>query len=370
MVTEPVILEILVACTAAYTVQMILLYVGLNLSSRKPAPSAAEPMVSVIVAARNEEEHIARCVESLLRVDYPENKLEVIVVDDGSTDRTQEIVRSISSSSSRLKMIRATAGTGNLRGKANALAQGIERSSGEMIMLTDADCEVRPGWVRNTLRYFNTKTGIVGGFTILKSKSMFEGIQCLDWMFLFGLASSAAGYGFPLTVIGNNFAFRKSCYEEAGGYQAIPFSVTEDYALVRAIIRKTSYGVRFPLNPENAVSSTACKTPRQLYRQKQRWGVGGLDMILGGKLLMAVGWIARLALLALPIFAPWNLVLDAAILIALADLLFLWKPAVRFGKISSLAYFLPFEIYFTFYVLVLPFVAYFSKKVIWKERNL
>jgi len=370
MIPNPTILHVLVVCAISYVVQMVLLRVGLHLASRRSSHSDAEPKVSVIVAARNEEEFIGRCVASLVHLEYPPEKLEIIIVDDGSTDRTSEIAGSVSGDSSRVKVLRATPGSGNLIGKANALSQGINAASGEIIMLTDADCEVRPGWIRNTLPYFDKGTGVVGGFTVLGSGSLFAGIQCLDWLFLFGLASSTAGWGIPLTVIGNNFAFRKSCYEEVGGYKSIPFSVTEDYALVRAMLRKTSCRVRFPVDPENTVSSIACTSVRQLYHQKQRWGVGGLDMVAGGMLLMAVGWTARLALMMMPFFAPWSAVLDTAILILLADLLFLWKPMVRFGKITLMAYFLPFEIYLTLYVLVLPFAAFFSRKVIWKERRL
>ena len=77
-------------------------------------------------------------------------------------------------------MITAVPGKGNMRGKANALAQGIRQSSGEILMFTDADCIVPPRWVRKTVQYFTDEVGIVGGFTLLKANRTFEGIQSLD----------------------------------------------------------------------------------------------------------------------------------------------------------------------------------------------
>ena len=180
-----------------------------------------------------------------------------------------------------------------MRGKANALAQGIHQSSGEILLFTDADCTVPRQWVRTTVQYFTDDVGVVGGFTLLKANRIFEGIQSLDWIFLFSLASSMAGLNRPLTAIGNNVGIRRAAYTAVGGYEVIPFSVTEDYALVHTIYQNTTYRVVFPINPETVVISSACRTLHHLYHQKQRWGVGGLDMVFRGKVIGIIGWLAK-----------------------------------------------------------------------------
>src|SRR5258706_14073318 len=87
-----------------YFIQHLLLFIGIIVNTKKPAGEPSEyPFVSVIIAARNEENNIAACIESLLRVDYPADKLEVLLVNDRSTDKTKEIMQSYSKDNSLLK---------------------------------------------------------------------------------------------------------------------------------------------------------------------------------------------------------------------------------------------------------------------------
>lgn len=108
-----------------------------------------EPLVSIVTAARNEEHNIRACVESLIQIQYPKEKLEIIVVDDNSTDATSQIIHELAEKYSNVKVINAKQSIDRLRGKANAITQGIDISSGEIILMTDADCVVpHPGSAR------------------------------------------------------------------------------------------------------------------------------------------------------------------------------------------------------------------------------
>ncbi|MBI1806002.1 MAG: glycosyltransferase [Ignavibacteria bacterium] len=361
---------ILVLATIGYIAQIFFLRAGIEKATRISTVMDAQPSVSIVVAARNEEHRIAECLRSLIRIDYPPEKIEIIVVNDGSTDRTAEIIGSFMGQHPSLRIVTSKAGSGNLRGKANAVAQGIDVSTGEILMFTDADCYVPPGWVSATVKYFTDETGVVGGFTLLDADRTFEGMQALDWIFLFGLSSAAAGWNVPLTAIGNNLSVRRSAYNATGGYQKIPFSVTEDYALVQSILRNTKYRLRFPADSMTIVRSKACQTWSQLYHQKQRWGVGGLDMIISGMLIMTVGWSAKLSLLLMLVTGHFIPFIVLSLGTISAELCFLWRPLKRFHALEILKHFPAFTGYFFVYVLLMPFIAYFSKKVVWKERNL
>jgi|ERR1041384_2546703 cellulose synthase/poly-beta-1,6-N-acetylglucosamine synthase-like glycosyltransferase len=364
-------IDLILAVSAfLYACLMVYLKVGMIRAYKIQRNNSFEPTVSVIVAARNEEVHIGACIKSLIRLDYPREKLEAVIVNDGSNDRTREIAEELGRNHPWMKVISASHGTGNLLGKTNAVSQGIEVSHGEILMFTDADCSVPQEWVRETVKCFDEKAGIAGGFTLLESSRTFEGMQALDWIFLFGVSSATAGWGIPLTVIGNNLAVRRSAYDSTGGFQNIPFSVTEDYALVQAILSSSPFEVRFPLNPATLVKSRACSTWKQLFRQKQRWGVGGLAMIWRGKVMMTIGWIFRTALLLSLFYSPPSLVLAGIACLLIADLQFLWKPLERIGRLRYLKYFPAFELYFTLYGLVITLVALLSKNVVWKERHL
>ncbi len=360
----------LVSVVALYCLELLLFRRGLTSSTRIPQDLGYEPTVTIIVAARNEEHRIPACLSSLRNIEYPPEKLEIIIVDDFSTDKTAEVVEHFIAGRNDIQLLKSPPEHGNLRGKTNAIAQGIRHSRGEIIMFTDADCSVHPRWVRGTVKYFSEDTGIVGGFTILGNGRLFHGIQAMDWLYLFSIASATAGLNIPLTAIGNNLSIRRSAYTKTGGYEVIPFSVTEDYSLVQTIIQKTNFRLRFPLEPDAVVTSGACDSLSQLVRQKQRWGVGALDMVTVGMVVIAVGWLVRALIVLGLILAPATLSIPLFAAVALADYLLFSKVFGRLPFRHLQKYFIAFECYLTCYGLIIPFLALGSRNVIWKERTL
>ncbi len=112
------------------------------------------PFISVIIPALNEERTIRKCLVSLLRMDYPQERREILVVDNGSTDRTAEIIKSFP-----VRYLRE-----ERRGISYARNRGIEASKGEILAFTDADCVVTADWLRElVLGFDNEEVGIVAG---------------------------------------------------------------------------------------------------------------------------------------------------------------------------------------------------------------
>ncbi len=329
-----------------------------------------EPLVSIVMAARNEEQNIRACVESLIQNQYPKEKLEIIVVNDSSTDATPRIMHELSEKYSNVKAVNAKQSIDRLRGKANAIAQGIDISSGEIIFMTDADCVVPSSWVRATVQNYAHDTGVVAGLTLLHPKNWFAAMQSLDWAYILAVASAAMSLKNPLSCIGNNFSFRKQAYDEVGGYRGTKFSVTEDFALFKAITKSGRWGYRYPLETETLVLSNACNTVLDLYRQKRRWGVGGKDMPLSGLMIMVIAFCMH-ALLLTGLFLNLGLSL---LLFGLAvkfmfDGLLLSIPLTRSNRLSQLKYFLLFELYYMLYVIALPFAVFLGGAVVWKGRE-
>ena len=116
--------------------------------NKAPEPVAL-PKVSVIVAARNEEKSITTLLESLTQQDYPQELLEVVIVNDNSTDRTPIVVSEFISSRKGQPGARIRLIYNPFSGKKRAVRYGIEKSTGEIILTTDADCIAGPGWVRS-----------------------------------------------------------------------------------------------------------------------------------------------------------------------------------------------------------------------------
>jgi 1,2-diacylglycerol 3-beta-glucosyltransferase len=363
------ILALAIILTSAYVLLFCLFIYGIS-RLKATKHGIGEPTVSIVVAARNEEDTIHRSLESLADLDYPVDKLEVVLVDDQSTDRTHEIMQSAANRNGHFKVVSVTGQEGHLRGKANAIAIGIDQSHGEIIFLTDADCVVPRSWIRAMLNEYDKSTGLVASYTLLDSNNSFEGMQSLDWAFLHTLAAGGVGLRRPLSCFGNNLTFRRRAYDEVGGYQKLPFSVTEDFALFTAITRRTSWKYGYLLSSDSLVMSLPCKTMGELLRQKKRWVVGGLDMKVKGMVLMTLGFCVNTLLLLLPILG-FSLLSVLAVWIpkTLIDALILAIPLRRIRSLSFMKYFPAFEVYYFLYILALPFFAFSGRKVSWKGRQ-
>ncbi|MFC2139728.1 glycosyltransferase, partial [Bacteroidota bacterium] len=281
------------------------LLVVLALGTTKTYPKLAEsdlPTVSIIVAARNEEHNILDCLKSLAQLEYPEGKLEIIIVDDSSVDDTGKIITNFIEGRSNFTKITTGRSIGNLRGKANAIANAVEISKGEIIITTDADCTVAPAWAKTIASYYQDDVAFVGGYTTQEDDTAFHGMQAVDFIFLLTVAAGGMNLGKPLSCIGNNMSYRKSAYDEAGGYEKILFSVTEDFQVLMAIYNLKKYRIIYPLDVGALVTSKPCPDFRSLYKQKKRWGVGGLKSDISSFGVMVIAYFANLGLLLLPFF--------------------------------------------------------------------
>jgi len=326
------------------------------------------PTVSIIVAARNEENNILTCLQSLNNLIYPDDKLEIIIIDDASSDSTMKIISSFIHGKLKFRVIHQEENdSAILKGKVRAMAEGIKIANGEIILTTDADCTVSPLWAKTIASYYVGNVGVVNGFTSQTVKDSFSGMQAIDFVYLLFIAAGTINLGKPVSCIGNNMSFRKKAYEETGGFENLPFSVTEDFLLLNSIHKLKKYEVIYPLNQDALVVSKPASSFGELFKQKKRWAVGGIDAPPLGIGLMFWAFLTNLFILLTPIFfsAAWLYLVIFKIAI---DFFVLLPVHQRLGLQKNLKYFPVFQIYYIIYVLVLPFVILFSKRVKWKDR--
>lgn len=326
------------------------------------------PSISVIVAARNEEDNILDCLSSLEKLVYPEEKIQIIIVNDHSTDRTGEIIESFIRDKKRFRVITPEESIGHLKGKTNALANAVKISNGEIILTTDADCTVNPEWAINLASYFKPDVGFVGGYTTQKDYNAFSGMQAIDFIYLLTVAAGSINLKKPLSCIGNNMSYRKSAYLEVGGYENLKFSVTEDFNLLMAIHDLRKYKIIYPLDRGGLVTSKPCPDLKSLYWQKKRWGVGGIESDFIGYLVMVWGYISNLGLLLTPFFFSTT-ALYLCLLKLCIDYFFVLPVFNKLGLRMKILHFFAFEIYFILYVILLPFIVLPDRKVKWKGRD-
>ena len=353
-----------------YSLVHLVMFIGLLLNSGKPkGESTYEPKVSIIICAKDEQESIENCIKSLLELNYPEEKIEIVLVNDRSADRTGEIMQSYSGSNSHIKYLEIKELNGKLKGKANALAQALKIASGELIFTTDADIEVNKNWIREITKYYDNKTGVVAGFSVIRPIKLTWGLQSADWLYLLSVASGGDGIGIPISCVGNNMSYRKNAYDEIGGYESMQFSVTEDFLLLHKIHEK-GYKTKFPVNDDTKNITLPCLTLSQLFRQKKRWAMGGLGVINMGMFIGLLGWLTGAVLLTGWAYMDFKTYLAVVISKLVTDCIFLFPPIKEFKMWKIYLYLVFFEIYYAAYVIITSFLLAIDRKVVWKDQKI
>jgi len=327
--------------------------------------------VAIIIPALNEEKIIANCIKHLKKLKYDKELLEIILVNDKSTDKTKEIMLNETKGYDNFIVIDSNKiETSSLKGKANALNTAIKLTKADIIFTTDADCEVPENWLEETIKYYEGNTAMVCGFTMIKpGKNLFSKVQSLDWIYLLALASCSAGINKILSCLGNSLTFSKSAYIDIGGYEKVGFSVTEDLALMRTIDKDKRFKIKYPINPLTLVNTESCENLKDLYNQKRRWFRGGVNINFLGYILGLELYIMNFILI-FGLFFVNPLLYLFLIFIKILSELSITIPIYRKLKIKKLIKYYPlFQIYFSVYGILLPLSFLFGKNINWKERK-
>lgn len=283
-----------------------------GLSAPTRASRTNQPTVSVVVAARNEARRIGALLNDLALQGYPRELLEIIVIDDSSTDTTAEIVTQHSDTGVRLIQLEHT--PPGWSPKKFALQKGIEASTGEIILTTDADCRVGPRWIEGMVAGFDDSVGLVAGFSrISKKETSSRAAAAWEGLDFFALLSAAAGTlnkGMPMSVTGQNLAYRREAWEQVGGFEAIHHRPSgDDMLMMQLIAHRTDWQCHFHLLPDSFVSTRACESVRELIHQRLRWASNassGIFMPWPFLTYLVTAWLLALAQVTLILTLPFN----------------------------------------------------------------
>ena len=360
---------VLVALGAAYAARLLSWAVGLRREIARTdalvAPADADlPSVTVVIPARDEEGTIGPCVDSVLACDYPHGKLEVIVVDDDSADLTPDVVRARmahapalalageelpedargeAEGDGRLRLVRIPENRRRARAhKKRAIEKAVVHARGDLILTTDADCTVAPGWVRALAAQFEgPEVAFVSGpvtYEVLPSDGLFVRLQALDFFGTMACAAGAIGIRRPHLANGACVGYRRETFGALGGFSGIDHVTSgDDELLLQKIAYTTPLDVRFCADPGALVTTAPVRTLRAFVHQRKRWASKSLNYPAGLQRMLLVLVAFFFALTAtlvavpfVPALFPW--LLGALGLKALGELPVLVPAARRFGQ--------------------------------------
>lgn len=236
------------------------------------------PKVTVLIPAHNEEKVIGNTVDAIMRSIYPKDKLEVIVINDSSTDRTGEILRERAKKYKNLMILEIKPPLG-AKGKANALNQGLKLASGNYIVVYDADNTPERRAILNLVRFIINDPNlgaVVGKFrTRNRDRSILTRFINIETLSFQWLVQAARNYLWGLaTIPGTNFIIRKELLNKIGGWETS--SLTEDTELT---IRIYQSGYRILWIPYAVTWEQEPEKLKIWFKQRTRWARGNLAVI-------------------------------------------------------------------------------------------
>ncbi|PSR00940.1 MAG: glycosyl transferase [Bacteroidetes bacterium SW_11_45_7] len=233
--------------------------------------------VSVLIPVRNEEASIQATIHDILKQEYLNDGMEVIVVDDFSSDRTRQYLEQIPDKRLRVFAMRDFFNENQLASpKKEALALAVSKAKGELIVTTDGDCRMGPHWLSTIVRFFEHYQPklIAGPVVYQRSDSFLNAFQSLDLLSMMGITCASVANGLPVMCNGANLAFEKSAYDKVGGYSNNTYTATgDDVFLMLKVQNKYPGGVKFLKAREAVVTTEPQPTYWALFQQRKRWGV-------------------------------------------------------------------------------------------------
>ena len=333
--------------------------------------------VTVIIPARNEEEHITKCLTSLQKQTYPLTLFEVIVVDDHSEDRTAALVESFPLSNLRLIRLKEYLQTQTNAYKKKGIELAIAQSTGDWIITTDADCIAPPQWIEMIMA-FHQSAGcefIAAPVKFDAKDSLLHVFQAIDFLTMQGITAAAVFRNFHVMCNGANLAYSKEIFNAVNGFQLIDkLASGDDMFLMQKVKHQFPGKAGYLKNRNSIVITEPAESWTAFWQQRIRWSSKANqyeDKVLFRVLLLV--YLFNFFLLALfigSIFYPDTIFVAILLLVckALVEFPFVQSVAEFFHQRKLLLYFLLLQPLHVLYVVSAGLLGQFGTYK-WKGRK-
>lgn len=377
-----IITIITAALCALYTLMIACFAYGWLRTESFQKKNNATTRLAVIIAARNEEMMIGKCLDALIVQAYDHSLFEIIVADDHSSDATAAIVQQYAGRYENIKLIRLS--DPKESGKKKAIAAAIAQTQAELIVTTDADCTMGNNWLSSIAAFYEEKRCkmIVGPVAFAPVETLFEKVQSLELMALMGSTAGSLFYHKATLCNGANLAYTREVFHELNGFSGIDEKASgDDVLLMYKLGKKYPESIAFLKDRDAIVTTPAKKRFSEFISQRKRWASKGLGALNGPSKAVALlvygcsfsillmGLISGFASLRSGIYLPFfkiGLILFA--IKCIIDILLLFLAAFFFRRLRDLFYFLPLQLIYIVYVVVVGMQGNRGKYE-WKGRK-
>jgi glycosyltransferase involved in cell wall biosynthesis len=273
---ENLILILLCLPGLLYACWIVILFMGLNREFHRETHENVQTsglFVSIIVAVRNESEHILSLLNDLLLQDAGYDRFEIILVDDHSVDQTAEMAKAFSEEHPELclKIITLEGETESSKKAALRVAMGVAK--GFFILRTDADCRLPSTWISSYCREFAQGDFllIAGLVVIQKGKSIFSRLQALEFMSLSAAGIAMAGLGKPVYANAANLGHMREVNDENTHDRLQQLASGDDVSLLLSVAKGQPGRIRYLMTEQNTVVTQASRGLKDFVQQRIRW---------------------------------------------------------------------------------------------------
>lgn len=329
---------------------------------------------SIIIPVRNEEKVIRACIDSILsNLDFDFNRLEIIVVDDFSTDDTKDIVGSIAHPAITLVSLEDYVKTEINAYKKAAVSVGQEKSTGDYIIQIDGDVVVSNFYLKTVDDFVSrSKAPFIAAPVLFSSNgSVFENFQALDFLGMMAVTQSGIHSGYWHMANGANMIYKKADFS----FDLNDGASGDDVFAIQTIARSKASEIMYLKSISAAVTTAPPKDLKSFVSQRLRWATKNKNMRFSMMLMMGIPFgNAILMIIHLPLMLVWGKVAAMAFLAhyifkSMTDYILLSTMADFYKKEKILKSFIPASFIHTWYISTIGLLSLFKKKYNWKGRK-
>jgi glycosyltransferase involved in cell wall biosynthesis len=343
------------------------------------------PFISIIIAARNEEKNIGKCIQSIMGQSYPADKFEIIITDDHSTDQTVSVIESFQKENIKILHLADFVFGQKLNSyKKKSIDTALQFAKGELIVTTDADCVAKENWLATLAHFYQQKMPVFVALPVNFNdpstddsiiRKLFKIFQSLDFMTLQGITGASVFTKVHAMCNGANLAYEKNVFFKVGGFEGIDqLASGDDMLLMQKIQAQYPDRIAFLKSKEVIVNTAPAETLKDFMNQRIRWASKAghyTDKKITGVLLLVYlvnAWMFILGIFSFFDLNAFYLFMFSLVIKTLAELFFLFPVAQFFEKQQQLWWFLPAQPFHIIYTVIAGWLGKFGSYQ-WKGRK-